>query len=90
MPFVTNGLPLNPLVLVMTALMLVQQRMTPMSGDPMQKKMMMFMPVIMLLFLYDLPSGLTLYWTVSNIFSIVQLWLQQKRSQSPAAAAPGK
>ncbi|MBE6399668.1 MAG: membrane protein insertase YidC [Lentisphaerae bacterium] len=90
MPFMADGLPLNPLVLVMTALMLVQQRMTPMSGDPMQKKMMMFMPVIMLLFLYDLPSGLTLYWTVSNIFSIVQLWLQQKRSQSPAAAAPGK
>jgi len=50
----------------------------------------MLMPVVMLFMFYNLPSGLTLYWTVSNIFSIVQLWLQQKRSQSPAAAAPGK
>ena len=90
LPFFADGLPLNPLVLVMTALMVVQQRMTPMSMDPMQKKMMMFMPVIMLLFLYDLPSGLTLYWTVSNIFSIVQLRLQQKRGRAPAETAPGK
>lgn len=87
-----DAIPVNPLVLAMTALMVIQQRMTPMSMDPMQKKMMMFMPVIMLLFLYDLPSGLTLYWTVSNIFSIIQLWLQKKRSQpdQPAAAAAGK
>jgi len=89
-PFFENGLPLNPLVLVMTALMVVQQRMTPMSVDPVQKKMMMFMPVIMLLFLYNLPSGLTLYWTVSNIFSIVQLWLQQRRGRSQGEAAADK
>jgi YidC/Oxa1 family membrane protein insertase len=44
------------------------------------------MPIIMLLFLYDLPSGLTLYWTVSNIFSIIQLWLQKRRSQTPVPA----
>jgi YidC/Oxa1 family membrane protein insertase len=52
--------------------------------------MMAFMPVIMLFFLYDLPSGLTLYWTVSNLFSILQLWLQKrKRSQEPAASNAG-
>jgi len=33
----------------------------------------MAMPVIMLIFLYNLPSGLTLYWTVSQIFSIIQM-----------------
>ena len=43
------------------------------------------MPVIMLLFLYSLPSGLTLYWTVSNIFSIVQLYIQKKRRESQTA-----
>lgn len=80
-------LPINPLALTMTVLMIIQQRITPMSGDPMQKKMMLLMPLVMLLFLYDLPSGLTLYWTVSNCFSIVQLKLQQKKNSALTAVA---
>jgi YidC/Oxa1 family membrane protein insertase len=59
--------------------------MTPMSADPMQKKMMMAMPIVMLIFLYNLPSGLTLYWTVSNFASIVQLKLQQRGSAQTTA-----
>ncbi len=86
LPLIGSSIPVNPLVLMMTALMVIQQRMTPMSMDPAQKKMMAMMPVIMLLFLYDLPSGLTLYWTVSNIFSIIQLWLQKRRGQTPATS----
>ncbi|MBO5990309.1 MAG: membrane protein insertase YidC, partial [Lentisphaeria bacterium] len=86
-PLYFFDLPINPLVLAMTLLMAIQQRMTPMSGDPMQKKMMMMMPGIMLIFLYDLPSGLTLYWTVSNLFSIVQLMLQQRAGKKAAATA---
>ncbi len=89
LPFLKiTAIPINPLVLAMTALMVIQQRMTPMSMDPAQKKMMAFMPVIMLLFLFDLPSGLTLYWTVSNLFSILQLWLQKRRGEKAAAAQP--
>jgi YidC/Oxa1 family membrane protein insertase len=80
-------LPINPLVLAMTALMVLQQHMTPMSMDPAQKKMMMLMPFIMLFFFYDLPSGLTLYWTVSNIFSIIQLRMQQRSGKNIIAAA---
>lgn len=77
-------LPINPLALAMTGLMALQQHLTPMSMDPTQKKMMALMPLIMLIFLYDLPSGLTLYWTVSNIFSIIQLRLQQRnRVEAP-------
>ena len=85
-PLYFFDLPINPLVLAMTLLMAIQQHMTPMSGDPMQKKMMMMMPVIMLVFLYDLPSGLTLYWTVSNLFSIIQLKLQQRAGKDASAA----
>ena len=73
----------------MTILMVIQQHITPMGGDPMQKKMMMWMPVVMLLLFYDLPSGLTLYWSVSNLFSIIQL-LIQKRNSKEAAPAAGK
>lgn len=83
-----DAIPVNPLVLMMTVLMVIQQRMTPMAADPAQKKMMAMMPVIMLLFLYDLPSGLTLYWTISNLFSIIQLWLQKRRGQTLQNAAP--
>ena len=85
--FNIDSLPVNPLVLMMTVLMVIQQRMTPMAADPAQKKMMAMMPVIMLIFLYDLPSGLTLYWTISNLFSIIQLWLQKRRNQALQGAA---
>ena len=84
------SLPINPLVLFMTALMVLQQYLTPMSMEPTQKKMMLAMPVVMLFFFYDLPSGLTLYWTVSNIFSIIQLRLQQRGSQTTEAAGAAK
>ncbi len=86
-PLYFYNLPINPLVLAMTGLMVLQQRMTPSMMDPMQQKMMMAMPVVMLIFLYDLPSGLTLYWTVSQIFSIVQLYFQQRANR---AAQPAK
>ncbi|MDR0932316.1 MAG: membrane protein insertase YidC [Victivallales bacterium] len=88
-PLYFFDLPINPLVLIMTGLMVVQQHMTPMSADPMQKKMMLMMPVIMLLFLYDLPSGLTLYWSVSNFFSIIQMRLQRRHYNDHAAKPAG-
>ena len=84
-------LAIHPWILLMTALMIVQQKMTPQQGDPMQQKIMMAMPVIMLVFLYNLPSGLTLYWTVSQIFSIAQMKYSlyiAKRDEGKDAPAP--
>jgi YidC/Oxa1 family membrane protein insertase len=75
---ILGTLPINPLVLMMTGLMVLQQKMMPQAGDATQQKIMMFMPLIMLFILYNLPSGLTLYWTVSQIFSILQMLLTQK------------
>ncbi len=69
---------INPLVLLMTITMVIQQYLTPSAADPVQQKMMMILPLVMLVMLYSLPSGLTLYWTVSQIISIVQL-LANKR-----------
>ena len=83
------GLPINPLVLAMTLLMVVQQRLTPSAMDPMQQKMMMIMPIVMLFFLYNLPSGLTLYWTVSQIFSILQMLLQKHYNTAAPDAKAG-
>ena len=72
------GLPINPLMLMMTGTMVLQQKLTPSAADPAQQKMMMFMPLVMLVMLYSLPSGLTLYWTVSQFISIAQLVVNKK------------
>jgi YidC/Oxa1 family membrane protein insertase len=50
----------------------VQTRMTPSTADPMQQKMMMFMPLVMMSFFLWAPSGLVLYWTTSNLWAIGQ------------------
>ena len=83
----------HPLVIAMTALMILQQRMTPSSADSTQQKMMMIMPIVMLFMFYNLPSGLTLYWTVSQIFSILQMKYGQivaKRDEARQTSKPQK
>ena len=71
------GLPFRVLPLIMGASMVVQQRITPMQADPAQAKMMMtVMPIMMTVLFYQFPSGLVLYWMVSNILAIChQLWI---------------
>ena len=66
--------PVNPLPLLMGATMLWQSHLTPPSPgmDPAQQKMMRYMPLIFLVFLYNFSSGLALYWTVQNLLSILQ------------------
>ena len=71
------GIGLHPFIIISTLLMVLQQKMTPSMADPAQQKIMMMMPVIMLVMLYNLPAGLTLYWTVSQVFSILQMKYSQ-------------
>ena len=71
-------LPLRILPLIMGGTMVLQQRMTPMpSADPAQAKMMMIvMPIMMTVLFYQFPSGLVLYWMVSNVLAIAnQRWI---------------
>ncbi len=79
------GLSLNILPLFMAATQAWQQHLTPSGGDPAQQKMMMFMPLIMLMFLYNMPAALVLYWTANQVLMIVQL-LRQKRMAQPVKA----
>jgi YidC/Oxa1 family membrane protein insertase len=63
--------------------MVAQQWMTPSAGDPMQKKMMLMMPVVFTFLFLSFPSGLVLYWLVSNLLQISQQvienrWVGQK------------
>jgi YidC/Oxa1 family membrane protein insertase len=58
---------------IMGISMVVQQKMMPQTmSDPMQQKMMMMMPVIFSVMLAWAPSGLVLYWTASNLWTIGQ------------------
>ncbi|KGQ39242.1 membrane protein insertase YidC [Gallibacterium genomosp. 1] len=61
------------LPLLMGASMFLLQKMSPTPvADPMQQKVMMFMPVMFTFFFLWFPSGLVLYWLVSNIITIIQ------------------
>ncbi|MAY01521.1 MAG: hypothetical protein CMQ38_00920 [Gammaproteobacteria bacterium] len=63
------------LPLIMGASMYISQLMTPITtADPMQAKIMKFMPVIFTVFFLWFPAGLVLYWLVSNVFNIIQQW----------------
>jgi YidC/Oxa1 family membrane protein insertase len=79
--------PFNLLPLLMVGVMVWQAHLQPVSPgmDPGQQKMMRFMPLIMLLFLYNYSSGMALYMTVSTALGIVQMQLT-KTNQPPAAA----
>lgn len=87
-----SGIPfaINLLPLLMTVTQIWQQKLTPAAGDPMQQKMMMWMmPIMMLMFLYSMPSGLVLYWTANQGMMIVQL-MWQHRAKKPAGAISKK
>ncbi len=66
--------PYYVLPLIMGATMFLQQRMNPAPPDPMQAKVMMFMPVLFTVLFLSFPAGLVLYWTANNLFSILQQW----------------
>ena len=84
--FPFGGLNLLPILMaVSTAL---QSYFTPSAGDKKQQQMMMIMmPAMMLVMFYSFPSALSLYWFLSNIFSIVQMWLIRRQTAAKQGAA---
>ncbi len=58
--------------ILMGITMVVQQRMTPSTADPVQQKMLMAMPVVFTFMFLWAPSGLVLYWLISNVWAIGQ------------------
>jgi YidC/Oxa1 family membrane protein insertase len=70
--------PLYVLPILMGITMFVQQKMTPVAGDPRQAKMMLVMPFIFTFMFLNLPAGLVLYWTISNVLQILQQWYMDR------------
>lgn len=66
--------PYYVLPLIMGVTMFVQTKLNPTPPDPMQAKIMLWMPVIFTGMFLFFPAGLVLYWTVNNILSIAQQW----------------
>ena len=75
--------PDHPMAVLMGASMVVQQWMTPTTGDPRQAKMMLFMPIIFTFMFLNFPVGLVIYWLVNNLLTIAQQYFMLRR-QSPA------
>jgi YidC/Oxa1 family membrane protein insertase len=84
--------PFNLLPLLMGATMLWQSHLTPPSPgmDPMQQKLMRYMPLMFLVILYNFSAGLTLYWTVQNLLTIAQTKLTRMQTAAATSAAPVK
>ena len=74
------------LPLLMGASMFFQQRLNPAPPDPMQAKIMQWLPVVFTLFFLFFPAGLVLYWLANNLLSIGQQWLITHRIAQQAAA----
>jgi len=86
------GWPINILPLLMGASNVWLMQMTPKTGDAMQRRVLMFMPLIFLVFCYNFAAALALYYTTQNLFTILQLW-QNQRQPIPVVekvAPPGK
>jgi YidC/Oxa1 family membrane protein insertase len=81
-PFLGNppaGLPVNILPLIMGSTNIWLMRMTPKTGDSTQQRVMMFMPLIFLIFCYNFAAALALYYTTQNLFTILQLYQNRKQ-----------
>jgi YidC/Oxa1 family membrane protein insertase len=86
------GWPINIIPLCMAATQVWLMAMTPKTGDPTQRRVMMFMPLIFLFICYNFAAALALYYTAQNLFSILQFWYN-KRQPPPTlerVEAPGK
>ena len=73
------GWPINILPLIMAATSFWMTHVTPKSGDATQQRVMMFMPLIFVVFCYNFAAALALYYTTQNLFTILQLY--QNRNQ---------
>jgi YidC/Oxa1 family membrane protein insertase len=82
-----NQDPTYVLPVLMGVTMFVQQKMTPVAGDPRQAKMMLIMPFIFTFMFLNLPAGLVLYWTVSNVLQILQQWYMDRPNTRGAREA---
>lgn len=85
------GFPINILPILMGVTSFAQMAMMPnTSADKTQATIMKLMPIMFLVFCYNYASALALYWTTSNLFSIVQTWITKRMPEPELKAKPQK
>ena len=84
------GQAVNILPICMCVTTMMQMRLQPKAGDPTQQRMFMFLPLIYLVFCYNFASGLALYLTVQNLFTMSQLMITRKKTAPAPFVAPAK
>jgi YidC/Oxa1 family membrane protein insertase len=77
------SMPIGVLPIVMLLTTLLQTSLNPAPPDPMQAKMMWFMPLAFSVMFFFFPAGLVMYWVTNNILSIAQQWLINIRMGVP-------
>ncbi len=75
------------LPIIMGATMWFQTKMNPTPPDPMQAKIMQWMPIIFTFFFLWFPAGLVVYWVTNNILSIAQQWYITKKIEQENATS---
>ncbi len=73
------------LPVIMGAAMWFQQKMNPPPPDPMQAKIMQWMPVVFTLFFVFFPAGLVVYWVSNSLLSIAQQWVITRQIEKAAS-----
>jgi len=84
-PFEWLNLGVWPLLMGLS--MFVQMQLSPKPADPVQARVMMLLPVMFTFLLARFPVGLVIYWTWSNVLSIIQQWLIKKKAGIKPAKA---
>lgn len=78
------------LPVLMGITMFIQQKLTPTTMEPMQQKIMLFMPLMFSVFMFSLPSALTLYIFVSTLFGVLQQYIFTKSKAAPVPLTGSK
>lgn len=82
--------PYHVLPVIMGITMLIQQKLNPAPPDPMQARIMMFLPVVFTVLFLNFPAGLVLYWIVNNSLSILQQWYITRKFGGEQDTPPAK
>jgi len=75
---------ITPIIMGIT--MYIQQKLSPSTLDPIQAKIMLLLPIIFTIMFMGFPSGLVIYWTANNVFTIIQQIIDTRLIQSRAKA----
>ncbi len=80
LPFeVSSSFTIGAWPILMGITMIIQQKLNPAASDPTQAKIMKWMPYVLTFVLAAFPAGLVIYWTWSNLLSILQQWFITKK-----------